>query len=248
MGKRPRGNVAGKRIVPLPTFNQNNHLPWPSFDVNLQARKSVSNGQTPYVFTLSALPPATITNPAANPPRISVPPKAPPTMPQNAKRTAGPVSASTQQGTVAPASPASPATAHQPPATTQTPAWSAYGSPVKPTQPKRTAGPITHPSVPPVTPYAQPLHVPVVPAAVAGKPTSSSVHELAKAAYILGWLTILLGLFAGIPAIICGHLALRRANLSLTPEQVKRKALIGLTLGYILSILWLLLIIWIMSS
>ena len=81
-----------------------------------------------------------------------------------------------------------------------------------------------------------------------GKPTSSSVHALARAAYILGWLTILLGLFAGIPAIICGHLALRRANLSLIPEQVKRKARIGLALGYIVSFLWLLLIIWIMSS
>jgi hypothetical protein len=74
-------------------------------------------------------------------------------------------------------------------------------------------------------------------------PASSTAAELANAAYVLGWVAVLLGLLAGIPAIICGHVALQRASQDWIPDAVKRRARIGLALGYILSFLWLALII-----
>ncbi|HEU5441840.1 MAG TPA: DUF4190 domain-containing protein [Ktedonobacterales bacterium] len=69
--------------------------------------------------------------------------------------------------------------------------------------------------------------------------TAQGVHRLGTASLVLGLLGILLPLVAGVPAIICGHLALRRADPVWTPERLKRRAQWGLALGYLTSLAWL---------
>jgi uncharacterized membrane protein YbaN (DUF454 family) len=65
------------------------------------------------------------------------------------------------------------------------------------------------------------------------------VKRLGTASLVLGLLGIVLPLVAGVPAIICGHLALRRADPVWTPERLKRRAQWGLALGYLTSLAWL---------
>lgn len=248
MGNPPAGNVVGRRIVPLPVFSQDSRLPWPSFGVTMQARKGISAGQTPFIYELSTLPPTTITRPGTNPPRPLVPQPAPPTTPKGAIRTSGAIRTMPPQtppggqilgpnGQIIPprAMPAQPAQ----------PAQTGFGTPAQPTQPKRTAGPQA-PGAAPAAPQYLP-QPPARPAAarVAAVPVSAgpSAAGLARAAYVLGWLTVLLNLLAGIPAIICGHMALQRANQSGTPAAIRLTARRGLVLGYTLSFLWLALII-----
>jgi hypothetical protein len=89
----------------------------------------------------------------------------------------------------------------------------------------------------PYQPHYQPQQYQQPQAPAVGAP------ELAIAALVLGWLTIVFGLLAGVPAIICGHMALRRASGVSAPNVVTRRARTGLALGYIVSFVWIALFI-----
>ena len=76
----------------------------------------------------------------------------------------------------------------------------------------------------------QPIYgVPVQPVIVSAPQTSGK----AIAALILGLCTLLFGIFAGIPAVILGHMALNEINNSGGLKGGKGMAITGLVFGYI---------------
>lgn len=56
---------------------------------------------------------------------------------------------------------------------------------------------------------------------------------LAIASLVLGIISLCTGLFGGIPAVICGHMALNRINQSNGAIGGRGMAIAGLILGYI---------------
>lgn len=82
------------------------------------------------------------------------------------------------------------------------------------------------PVLPPVPP------VPPTGSATPGVAPSSGTPGVAVASFVLGLLTFIANLVAGLPAIICGHIAL--GKFSKTPGlQGKWMAITGLVLGYV---------------
>ena len=73
-------------------------------------------------------------------------------------------------------------------------------------------------------------------ASVDHKNDKMPISQLAKASLLLGLLSLVLGPFSGVPAIVCGHIARSRikSNPSLTGSRI---AFTGLMLGYIMTIL-----------
>jgi hypothetical protein len=74
----------------------------------------------------------------------------------------------------------------------------------------------------------------------AGASWGASSHKLAKTSFLLGVAALLgLGFFTGIPAIILGHRARRRARSDPAQGGGAGLALSGLALGYLSVVLWL---------
>jgi hypothetical protein len=71
-------------------------------------------------------------------------------------------------------------------------------------------------------------------------PKAGKISALAIAALVLGIAQILIGVLAGIPAIICGAIAMRRINA--TGERGRGMALAGVILGCIGVVFFIILI------
>ncbi len=67
-------------------------------------------------------------------------------------------------------------------------------------------------------------------------PSQGSTPTITLVAFILGILALVLGCFTGIPAIICGHIALSKHKLN-PALQGRGLALAGLVLGYVITLL-----------
>lgn len=260
MGAPSGGSLVGKQVAKLPVPEHNDRLPWPYYAVEPAARAMAVTAQRVQTITLGPL--------GATAPVVSAAPRPAPPMaiPTSARRVAGPSSTSTSAAAHAapsamPPNPRPPAVA----AAGQAKAPAALA--ISPQMaPRRTAGPMTAsgasspaasaPSMPLVSyPSSAASQAPApysalgngAPALVRGaaggslatQRTAQGVHRLGTASLVLGLLGILLPLVAGVPAIICGHLALRRADPVWTPERLKRRAQWGLALGYLTSLAWL---------
>lgn len=261
MGAPSGGSLVGKQVAKLPVPEHNDRLPWPYYAVDPAARATVVTAQRVQTITLGPLGAAPVVAPAPAAPAPPMP------IPVGAKRVAGPSSTSASAPAVPPsAATLRPPTSAAPmaqPAQVKVPAAVAVSPQMAP---RRTAGPMTasgasspassSPSVPmvsypssagsqPPAPYVQAgKQVPAPVRGAAGGPLATQraaqgVRRLGTASLVLGLLGILLPLIAGVPAIICGHLALRRADPVWTPERLKRRAQWGLALGYLTSLAWL---------
>ena len=72
-------------------------------------------------------------------------------------------------------------------------------------------------------------------------PPASGSSGMATASLVLGLLGLFCcGLFAGIPAIITGHLALGQVRRGEAADSSRGLAISGLVLGYVSVVLWLL--------
>ncbi|MDB4508210.1 GYF domain-containing protein [Akkermansiaceae bacterium] len=88
------------------------------------------------------------------------------------------------------------------------------------------------------SPYATPNSNPVAGVSPAAMPMGPSTSGLAIASLVCGILAVLascyvVGMIFGIPAVICGHLAMKRTKNLLQPEGGKGMAIAGLICGYI---------------
>lgn len=88
------------------------------------------------------------------------------------------------------------------------------------------------------SPYATPSANPVAGVSPAAMPMGPSTSGLAIASLVCGILAVLascyaIGIIFGIPAVICGHLAMKRNKNPLHPEGGKGMAIAGLICGYI---------------
>ena len=102
--------------------------------------------------------------------------------------------------------------------------------------------------VTPADPVAQNTDTPYVsPQTDSARPPhgmSIPTDGLATASLVCGILSVTLcGLFAGIPAVICGHKSLAKINSSPTPIQGKGMAIAGLVTGYLSLVISLLFIV-----
>lgn len=111
--------------------------------------------------------------------------------------------------------------------------WAPVGSFIKqsaPSQPEKTPEP---PKIKQSALYELPFHA-------QNTMQQSGSESLATWSLVLGLLGLLcLGMLAGIPAIVCGHLAL--SNINRNPMlQGRGSASAGLILGYLGTIFWIL--------
>lgn len=258
MGAPSGGSLVGKQVAKLPVPEHNDRLPWPYYAVEPAARAMAVTAQRVQTITLGPL--------GATAPVVSAAPRPAPPMaiPTSAKRVAGP--SNTSAPAASPAAPiALPAQVKAPAALAvpaqmaprrtagpmtasgaSVPAASAPGAPMVsyPSSVGSHAA-ATWPSAPAPAPHTQQGNrspAPVRGAAggsLVAQRAGQRVKRLGTASLVLGLLGIVLPLVAGVPAIICGHLALRRADPVWTPERLKRRAQWGLALGYLTSLAWL---------
>jgi hypothetical protein len=235
----PAATLEGQQVVELPAPLMDGKVPWPCFTISPVQRQAISGGHL-QLHTLSSLP----GRPTVLPSSSGLPPQ-PPQRPQPLQPPKG------LQGTpIRMAGPAvialgvTPAPiVHQPPAAPiPQPPKGLQGTPLRMAGPVATGVPSTpHGASPAAIPHAAaaPVRAAVAPRANAPAPVSRNapVDHLAHAALVLGWLGFLFGLFTGIPAIVCGRRALKRADPIWTPARMKRRARWGLTLGYITTTL-----------
>jgi hypothetical protein len=86
--------------------------------------------------------------------------------------------------------------------------------------------------VPPVSPYAAPYSA--APGYYPGAPVPNSGLAIASMVCgIVGYLTCWFVGILGIPAVICGHMALNQINNSAVPVAGRGMAIAGLILGYL---------------
>lgn len=254
---RAKAATSTETAVPrLPAPEAIDHVPWPYFAVSAADRRRMVARQQPQTVTLVALSAtspvlATQAAPAMTIPQairrataalrpqpssssVAVPPathalpgtRRPASQPTHSPRRAGPV----------------PVTAPVP-AVSTAPAGPVAGGPaVQAMKPRRVAGPLT-PS--PVIGGATPVPKTTASPASAARPIATmrlppvpDAAHLTSWAIALGLLGILCGFVTGVPAVICGHLALRRIAHTRGSLALRRRAQWAIALGYATTLFW----------
>ncbi|HEX6798638.1 MAG TPA: DUF4190 domain-containing protein [Ktedonobacterales bacterium] len=260
-GAKPRAKaaVSATTVVPrLPTPEAIDHVPWPYFAVSAAERRRMVARQQPQTVALVAL--------GATTPVVATQAAPAMTVPQAIRRATAalrpPPSSSTSSVSVPPATRALPGTrrpaaqpAHPPrragpvPVTAPVPAVSAMstgpvagGPAVQAMKPRRVAGPLT-PS--PVIGGATPVPKTTASPASAARPIATmrlppvpDAARLTSWAIALGLLGILCGFVTGVPAVVCGHLALRRLAHTRGSLALRRRAQWAIALGYATTLFW----------
>lgn len=76
------------------------------------------------------------------------------------------------------------------------------------------------------------------PIATVRLPPPPEVARLTSWALALGLMSILCGFVTGVPALVCGHVALRRLARARDAGSLRRRAQWAVTLGYATSLFW----------
>lgn len=255
---RAKAAASAPTTVPrLPAPEAIDHVPWPYFAVSAADRRRMVARQQPQTVTLVAL--------SATSPVVATQAAPAMTVPQAIRRATAalrPQPSSTSSVSVPPATRALPGTrrpaaqpAHPPrragpvPVTAPVPAVSAMstgpvagGPAVQAMKPRRVAGPLT-PST--VTGGATPVPKTTASTASAGRPIATmrlppvpDAARLTSWAIALGLLGILCGFVTGVPAVVCGHLALRRLAHTRGSLALRRRAQWAIALGYATTLFW----------
>ncbi len=255
--------VTGKQAALLPSPQPTDSRPWPYFEVSPSIRQSVIAGQKVHTLTLGPVAKSVVA--PQTPKSVPVPP--------NAKRVAGQLSANSAHTPVpASARPAAPLSSPPTPAPAppSMPLVFSPGiaQPIRIADPIPASGGPVHPGTSQSASGA-PIHA--VPSALSGsgsgrrtahpvakaakgraqlapqqsirRTSGINIERLSTAALVLGLLSVIAAFFTSIPAIVCGHLALRQADAVWTPRAIRRRAQWALGLGYMATIAWLVVVL-----
>lgn len=245
------------KVSSLPAPEAIDHVPWPYFAVPAAERRRVVAKQHPQTVTLGAL--------SATVPVVAPHPAPAMTMPQLARRVTAalhPPAATSAVAATPPATRALPGTqrpASQPvhpprhaapvPVTAPIPITGpvAGGPAIQALNPRRVAGPLTPPAATGSLGSAGGSAAGIAartrssgarPAATLRLPPTPEAADLTSWAISLGMLSIFCGFVTGVPAAICGHVALRRLARARDAGSLRRRAQWAIALGYATSLFW----------
>lgn len=253
---------AAVKVASLPAPEAIDHLPWPYFAVPAVERRRVVARHQPQTVTLGTLS-ATVpvvalhTAPAMTIPQTARRVAAALRPPVAAQSPAAPPATRALPGTQRPATqPARPPRQAAPvPVTAPIPIPPltgpvAGGPAIEALKPRRVAGPLTSPTAPsnsapaPSSASRSPGTVALVrttvrqPIATVRLPPAPDAARLVSWALALGLLGVLCGFVTGVPAALCGHLALRRLARTSGAGSLRRRAQWAIALGYATSLFW----------